>query len=265
MFANTVRKVVCLSLALTASCTDGDNLYADDPDGGPDARNDAGVEAGDGSGPAVVCPDPAEPIDPTALIDDLEDQDPTLLPIGHRSGGWWTAGDDTPGATIVPDREGPAYPELIPGGRCGSRYAMRVTGQGFSEWGAILGISLAYGSAGALFYDASFRDGVTFWARIGDTSSNRMRLSISDVNSEPAGGRCEVDGPPGTGCYDAFSVMISNLDTTWKRYKIPFGGLTQRDFGLPAEALDTTQIYTIGFNFEQGTVFDFWVDDIAFY
>ena len=54
-------------------------------------------------------------------------------------------------------------------------------------------------------------------------------------------------------------------DTTWRQYRIPFGGLTQRDFGLPRPAVDSSTIYTIEFNFNPVTPFDFWLDDISFY
>jgi len=251
-------------LVFVSGCTDSDQIYAtDDSDAG--SGGDSGAEAPDAGVPAMVCPDPNEAIDPTALIDDMEEPSSAIPVIGDRSGGWWTAGDDTAAATIVPERGAEATSELVPGGRCGSRYAMRVTGQGFTDWGSLLGMSFAYSSAGPVPYDASFREGITFWARIGDTSTNQVRFALSDANSEPAGGVCTEDGDPGTGCFDTFGVVVSSLDTTWKRYKIPFRGLTQRDFGLPTEALDAATLYNMGFNFAPGAIFDFWVDDISFY
>src|SRR5436853_369417 len=82
-------------------------------------------------------------------------------------------------------------------GRCGSRYAERVTGHGYSVW-AVLSVSMGWGSAdggaeGLLPNDNSFRTGVTFWARIGDTSTNAVRFAISDKYSRPEGGYC-IDG-----------------------------------------------------------------------
>jgi hypothetical protein len=263
-FKNSGTTLALLLITLSG-CTDSDKIYASDTDAGlAGAGGDTGNETPD-AGVAMACPDPTEAIDPTALIDDFEEPSPAIPAIGDRSGGWWTAGDDTPGATIVPELNSPARSEVVPGGRCGSTYAMRVTGQGFTDWGSILGMSFAYSSNGPVPYDASFREGITFWARIGDTSTNQMRFALSDVNSDPAGGVCMENGDPGTGCYDAFGVMISTLDTTWKRYKIPFRGLTQRDFGLPAEQSETTALYNMTFNFAPGAIFDFWVDDISFY
>jgi hypothetical protein len=246
-----------------------------------DARDETNdPEAGGGQGgessrePELVCPDPNETIDPTAVVDDLEDQNGKLLPVNGRSGGWWTAGDDTLGATVVPapaELTGlEATPEAIPGGRCNSAFAMRVTGQGFTDWGAVLGISLAYGKRpngldGSVPYDASARTGVDFWARIGDTSTNQVRFAVGDGHSEPDGGHCVEDGDIGEECYDTFGVYLTQLDTNWHHYRIPFAGLGQRDFGYKADAVATAELYTLLFNFDPGAVFDFWIDDISFY
>jgi hypothetical protein len=225
-----------------------------------------GGSAGESTDP--TCPAQDELIVADTLIDDLEDADGY---IPSRTGDWWTAGDDTVGATIVPPTGSVATPEPIEGkGRCGSKYAMRVTGQGFLDWGALLGISLNLGKGPngedtTVAYDASTHQGVAFWARIGDTSTVQVRFAISDVNSEPDGGACVEDGAIGEECFDTFGTRVTALDTRFRHYRIPFANLTQRGFGLPAPALVTSAIYTIQFNFEPGAVFDFWVDDVSFY
>jgi hypothetical protein len=220
------------------------------------------------------CPDPGDAIDPTAIIDDLEDGDSYVVDVAERSGGWWTAGDETVGASMVPVQtdlsDELALPELIPEPRCGSTYAMRVTGQGFTDWGAVLGVAFAFGERpngefGAIPYDASAYNGVEFYARIGDTSTAEVRYQISDSNSEPDGGVCDETRGSEDECYDSFGVGIPQLDTTWHHYKIPFAGLSQRDYGYDADAVVTTAVYQISFNFPPGSVFDFWVDDVKFY
>jgi len=245
---------------------------------GPNAANDdaSAGEGGEGPGGASeqACPQTNETIDPTALVDDMEDQDAMIALVPQRGGAWWTAGDSTPGALIVPEptalTDVLAAPEAIPGGRCGSSFAERVTGQGFNDWGAMLGLSfgwgtLANGEEGDLPYDATRWQGVEFWARIGDTSTNLMRFAVSDSNSEPAGGVCEVDGDVGELCYDSFGIYLNSLDVVWHHYRIPFAGLSRRDFGYPADAPALDAVYTLQFNFDPGAVFDFWVDDISFY
>jgi hypothetical protein len=241
--------------------------------GGGSCSSDANQMPGDGgagtggSAPMVNCGD-GQMIDPTAIVDDMEAPDYMAVRASGRSGAWWAGGDlKSLGATIVPN--GDAAAEMIPGGRCGSKYAMRVTGQGFSEW-AVLSVSMGWGSVdggaeGLLPNDNDFRTGVTFWARIGDTSSDKVRLAISDKYSRPEGGICVLDGPTDVACYDTHGVDLTQLDTTWRQYRIPFGGLTQRNFGLPRDRLDASSIYTIEFQQNPASVFDFWIDDLSFY
>jgi hypothetical protein len=252
--------VLTLSL-VGCSGEDGDPAADDGKEAGPSS----GGSGGSGGSGTSACSDAQEATDPTAFIDDMEDQNASVLMNGNRTGGWWATGDGSSGGTIVPEPGGPALPEVIPGGRCGSQYAMRVTGQGFTDWGALLGVNLAYDSTGGAFYDASAYEGITFWARVGDTSTNVVRVAISDANSEPKGGKCVDGGGAGEGCFDTFGVTISTLGTTWQRYKVPFSGLTQRNYGLQAEALDTKTLFIVGFNVDANTVFDLWVDDVSFY
>ena len=198
------------------------------------------------------------------MIDDMEATDPSILMAGGRNGTWWAGGDPaSPSATIYPNGEASAT--LIPGGgRCGSLHAMRVSGQGFTQWAEVTA-SMRYGvqdggTSGLLPYDASFRTGITFWARIGDTSANYVRFAVSDQYSRPEGGHCDATSSTGaTACYDEFGVDLSTLGTTWTQYRIPFAGLGQRNFGLQRPALDTTAIYSIDFNFNVGEIFDFWI------
>jgi hypothetical protein len=252
------------------------------PDGGLDgAAGSSGGNSGNGgnSGTAGAstpttsnCGDTSGPVDPTALIDNMEAGGYTILMEGGRNGSWWAGGDAvSPGAGIDPN--GDAYSEVIPGGgRCGSLRALHVTGHGFTSW-AQVSASMRYGSvdggtAGLLPYDAHIRSGVIFWARIGDTSANKVRLSVSDKYSRPEGGICDdsASATTKTACYDTFGVDLLPLSQTWTQYRVPFGGLGQRGFGLPEmSGLDTTSIYTIQFDFYPNEIFDFWLDDISFY
>ena len=241
----------------------------------------AGLSGGGGGGglagasaPATVassCPDSGGPVDPTALIDDMEATGPTIPMEGGRNGSWWAGGDMlSPGATIDPNGDAPS--EVIPGGgRCGSLHAKHVTGQGFTSW-AELSVSMRYGAvdggtSGLLPYDAHFRTGLTFWARIGDTSAAQVRLAVTDKYTRPEGGICDVNAATGpTACYDNFGVDLKPISKAWKQYRIPFAGLGQRNFGLQEPTgLDTSAIYTIEFDFYPNEVFDFWIDDISFY
>jgi hypothetical protein len=264
--AFTIVRMSGLALLLAAAGGSGCSSDGNKMSAGTAGSGGSGGGGTGGSG-TINCGD-NQAIDPTAVIDDMEAPDYMTVRAAGRSGAWWAGGDpNSPSASITPN--GDAAAETIPGGRCGSMYAMHVTGQGFAEW-AVLSVSMGWGAVdgGAedlLPNDNSFRTGVTFWARIGDTSSNKVRLALSDKYSRPQGGFCVENGPPDVACFDTHGVDLTLLDTTWRQYRIPFGGLTQRAFGLPRDHLDASSIYTVEFQFNPTSVFDFWLDDIAFY
>lgn len=250
-----------LLLALGAGC-------------GSSALNDDGGRDGGGLDVAanmLGCPNGSEPYDPTAVIDDMENPNFQTAMPGNRGGAWWAGGDEASkaqGAAIEPHDNIAA--EEIPGGRCDSRYAIHVTGHGFMEW-AVASVSFGYGSVdggapNVLPYDASFRTGIDFWARIGDTSTNQIRVEIPDRYSSDVGGICDPTATADKSkfCYDHFGTPLVGISTEWRHYRIPFLGLGQEDFGIPRPHIDTTALYSIDFSFPSAP-FDFWIDDLYFY
>jgi len=230
-----------------------------------------GSDAGDGSA-MPACPGDTGPIDPTQLIDDFEHAGANLPLIAGRIGSWYAAGDMTAGAIMQP--MGLASPELIPGGRCGSRKALHLTGSGFLDWGSQIEGSMHYGANDAgvseeLPYDAAARgyQGVRFFARVGDTSTTMVRFAVSDEYARPEAGLCDVNGAVGTQCYDTFGTTLSAaLTTDWREFRIPWTGLAQQEFGVQGGvAPDVSKLYNIQFTFPARVVFDLWVDDISFY
>jgi hypothetical protein len=230
----------------------------------------AGSSGGGGAGGGgQSCGDPSLVIDPTGVIDDME-AGSNVSKLGNGS-GWWAGGDEPSkltGASIMPD--GIAASETIPGGRCGSRKAMHVTGQGFGSW-AVLNVSMGWGTVDGggeaiLPRDASFRDGLIFWARVGDTSSTQIRVNVTDQYSNDMAKICDPTVTTGdTACYDHFGAVLTGIDTAWKQFKLPFGGLKQLGFGMPRDGVDTAHLYSIDFLLPLGSVFDLWIDDISFY
>jgi len=213
------------------------------------------------------CPSANGAIDPTLLIDDMESNTSVLPAIAGRSGSWWAAGDDTAGASYAPAMN--MLPERLPEARCESRHAMRFSGQGFADWGALMGLSFAYGvmpngQYGAVPYDAHAHTGVTFWARVGDTSTNLVSLSVQGRLTEPVPRPCASAEPAGEGCVDGFSAPLVGLDTTWRRFELPFSGLAQHHPRVEG-TLDAGGLYALTFGFPPSTTFDFWVDDLSFY
>jgi hypothetical protein len=233
----------------------------------------AAADAGGGSDTATSgCVADTGPVDPSALLDDFEDTDAEMPLIAGRMGGWFASGDGT--ATAILQPSGAAAPEPIPGGRCGSRRALHVTGAGFNDWGSLVGVAMHYGanSAGTyeeLPYDARARgyQGLTFFARIGDTSTATVRFAVSDQYARPEAGLCILNGSTLNGCYDTFGIELTReLTTQWKEFRIPWTGMSQRNFGLQGGlAPDVSKLYDISFTFPGGVIFDLWVDDIRFY
>src|SRR3954469_18674706 len=79
----------------------GCGVKAADDDSG--STQEAGTRCpAPGTAQASECPKASDLPDPTDLTDDLEDQDGFIASAGERIGGWWTADDETPGASIVP-------------------------------------------------------------------------------------------------------------------------------------------------------------------
>jgi hypothetical protein len=202
-------------------------------------------------------------VDPTLLIDDMEDTDPTIAAVGDRNGTWWLATDMT-GGTTTPPGDQAAAPERIPGGRCGSHYGVRITGEGFTEWGASLVGNFRLADDLEPI-DASAYRGVMFWGRVGESNTSPLRVQFQDGYTYPQGGVCVDDPDAADGCFNGFGTAVVPIDTEWRLYKLEFSRMGQRDFGLRRDALDLTELYAIEFGVVKDTVFDFWVDDIWFY
>jgi hypothetical protein len=238
----------------------------------PTAGSGGSADAGGGDAGSGACAAATGPVDPTALIDDFEDTDANMPMIAGRLGGWFASGDGTTNAILQPFGDAP--PEVIAGGRCGSRKALHVTGSGFNNWGSLVGVAMHWGpnSAGVYEeqpYDARARgyQGISFFARVGDTSITTVRFAVADQYARPEAGLCTVDGSQGNTCYDTYGIDLNHdLTTQWREFRIPWTGMSQRNFGLPGGiAPDVSKLYDLSFNFPARVVFDLWVDDIRFF
>ena len=208
------------------------------------------------------CVPNATPRSSDLVIDDMEDQT-RFISSSDTYALWYVYGDNTAGAQIKPVPSSPFTMEPIPGGRYASKYAMRMSGAGFSDWGAGMGFDLEYGDATdsgpapKVAVDARAYAGIRFWARVGQASTTSLQFMI-------VAGSC----PPGD---DAGAVLASDecavrypknlaLTTDWVRYDIGFSELTLNPGHLP---LPRDQIYSVLFNVPASTTFDLWVDDIS--
>jgi hypothetical protein len=229
---------------------------------GSGGTSGSGGMSGSGGVPPYCTAD-FRPTDPTALIDDIEDGNSLIAMVQTRNGSWWVTTDGTDG-TITPPNDAAPPPERILGGRCESEFGMRLTGQGFTQWGANISIGFRYVSDQEPVDVSAFR-GVMFWARVGETHNSPVRVGIQDSNTHPNGGVCDPTPDVPEQCYDGFGTQVVPIGTEWRLYQLDFSRMTQQGFGHQAEALDTTALYGMEWTVMQGTVFDLWLDDLWFY
>ena len=236
---------------------------------------DGGAPAEGGTPTPGGCEDAAVPAQ--LVIDDMEDQTQGIS--GSDSyGGWYVYDDETVGAHMTPPPRTPFTMEPIPGGRCASEYAMRLSGTGFSDWGAGMGFDFGYGNStvnGVIVkipVDARAYSGIRFWARVGQATTTQANFSLLAGGCPPdtgaAGGGGAGGGDAGG---DAASVRAPSdcalsfvkklvLTTDWVRYDIGFDTLLSNPGRLP---IARDQIFSVGYTIAAGTTFDLWIDDIS--
>lgn len=190
---------------------------------------------------AAIVEDAAGAVQLPLPIDDFEDGDLNLIPQAGRTGTWYTYGDGSGSQGL----------HVAAGGAEGSASALRTAGNGFTGWGAGIGVHLV-GSGD--FYNACGYGGISFRARsaIGPAS---LRVNLPDRGSMPAGG-C-------SGCYDHFGASV-DIDTEWKQYTLTWNQLGQQGWGDAHAAIDLTGLIAIEFLRTEAALFDVWVDDVSF-
>ena len=199
------------------------------------------------------------------LIDDMEDGNASIGPRPGWNGTWYVFHDGTTAGHMVPGDTDPITMESIVGGRCGSTLAMRISGNGFTDWGAGTGFSFSWGGSAALPVDFSRYDGIAFWARTGQGTTSRFRVNLLDKDTEPQGGYCDATSTAvGEQCYDHWGVFLTDVGNDWKQYQVKFSDLAQRGFGRPTDKFDPSTLYGIEFQIDPSSLFDVWLDDIAF-
>jgi hypothetical protein len=249
---STALIAICGALAALGCGTDDKSDDADGP----------GDDGAGGSGPGTLCAAADGPINPAALLDDFEDANADLARNEGRQSQWWMTPDGTAGESTPV--EGAVLPERIVGGRCEkSLYGIHLSGQGFTDWGAALSVSLRWEDGpGEVPVDLSQYRGFRFFARAGELNTATLRFGVHDVHTHGKGGICDPNTMEvGVGCWDSFGIDVKPLDTEWTEYSISFASLKQRDFGVKAE-LDLSQVYQIDYVVSPSSIFDVWIDDV---
>jgi hypothetical protein len=119
--------------------------------------------------------------------------------------------------------------------------------------------------------DASAFTGIEFLGKL-TAGATGVRLTVGNLYTDPAGGRCTPGGSNDVDCYDDPGAGLP-LNDTWTRYRIPFTTLTQDGFGLPSPlgaAFPKEAITHIKWDLgipETGETapWELWVDELRFY
>jgi hypothetical protein len=185
------------------------------------------------------------------LIDDLEDGNEKVAPLGGRDGYWFTSKAEN-AAIKFP------LPTFVtaPGGPSGSKQMVMFTGTTAykDQWGALVGVGFL--ASGAL-YDASKYAGIGFKIR-GSKAGLNVRLKVPDEGSLPEGGVCKE-------CWNSFGKELI-LTTEWQDVALTWSELTQQpDWGSPRPLqINPAKVKNVEWSLYPGVEFDFTLDDVHF-
>jgi hypothetical protein len=193
------------------------------------------------------------------LVDDFQDADAEILEQHGRSGSWYVGNDGR--GMQTPRIDQPLVPSMLDAPRGASTRAIHTFGGPFSEWGALIGTSLASDGGRGLEYDLSGYRGIRLWVRSGSTSLNSaksVRLSLPAPITNEGSGACTV-------CNDHFGFDVP-LTGQWALVDVPFSSLKQSGRGRPAPpSPDLERVTSLQLGFGADVAFDLWVDDIELY
>jgi hypothetical protein len=204
--------------------------------------------------------DPGAKVD---LIDNMEDGDGSLFLNHGRAGVWFSYNDETnrndgAGTTQWPKAGAERFfMDPISPPRDGSVHGAHTKGSDYTNWGAGIGFDLLVQQP----YDASHYAGITFHLRRAGAADAGVRLNVTDRNTSPLGGICDGNN---NGCYSDFGYDLSATES-WQEVKILWRDLAQPSWAVMRyDAIVTSALYGIRFQASPRSVFDFWIDDIAF-
>jgi hypothetical protein len=195
------------------------------------------------------------------LIDDMEDGDHIIRPIGARTGYWFTYNDGT--ATQKP--AGAMFTQMAGvGSTAASTKFAETSGPAFTTWGAGIGFDFNNSSSKSCTYDASAYSGIKFWAK--GNVSIRATVKIPGTTAKKANGADAGICASTTTCDDHYGLTIA-LTSAWKEVTLDFAGATfmQEGWGVPKVAFDSKNIIAMQFQVAKALPFDFSIDDVTFY
>jgi hypothetical protein len=204
------------------------------------------------------------PMNGDDVIANFEDGTGAVLQVGGRGGGFYMFNDGT-GMQTPPTG---MLPPAAKTDRCGSTYALCMSGKGFMTWGAGMGTDFAPTTGGMGMgmkqtYDASAYKGIAFWAKSNTTNAS-VRIGFKDKNTAPEGGVCDAMMSSGaTACNDDWGKALT-FTNSWQPFTVMFSDLTQAGWGKAATAFEVKAVYSVQYQVSQGVDFDLCIDDVFF-
>jgi hypothetical protein len=181
----------------------------------------------------------------------------------NLTGAWLTYNDGT--GTQVPPVGSMPSALVSPGGSVDA-YALQTSGQGFSTWGAGVGVNFTSTTASknGCTYDATWATGVSFYIRGTGAGLIRFMVPTAQTLTPSEGGACLATGTGvGQKCDDHYGMDVS-VSGAWTAVAVPFASLSQNHWGI-ATLFDKTQIIGLRFQVNFNVSFDVWIDNVAFY
>jgi endoglucanase len=179
------------------------------------------------------------------VLDELTDGDGQLSVSGIK-GQWGTYSDGT--SAITP----PAMSAIVP-----ADGAIHVTGTGFNEWGAGLGLDLS-SDGGQSSVDLSKYASLKVRAKGTGTITVEVATPVTTGSDE--GGECTGDG-----CFGHYASTIT-LSADYQDLVLPFGSMSQPSWGKEAK-LELARVMGINFLSRaengQSANIDLWVDRVS--
>ena len=228
---------------------------------GPAATSGSGATSAGGANCAALPP----ASNPNDVVADFEEGTGAVLQVGGRGGGFYMYNDGT-GMQTPPTG---MLPPAVSTNRCGSKYALCMSGKNFMTWGAGMGTDLAPTSGGMgvgtkQTYDASMYKGVAFWAKTNGVAPVSVRVSFKDKNTAPEGGQCDANAKAGAEqCNDDWGKAVS-FTPEWQPVTVTFAELKQSGWGKAFNEFAIKSVYSIQYQVSQGVDFDVCIDDLQF-
>jgi hypothetical protein len=148
-------------------------------------------------------------------------------------------------------------------------WVFNATGSGFALWGAGMGFNLKIAPEPTPpgLADLSKFTGIKFSIKVNKAETGPVRVKMVDAQTTPVarGGTC--DAALGA-CDNNFGLQLMNTTPgTWVDFTIPFSDLKQETWSSQMFTTGPQISKVIGFQFQvkQNTMFDYSVDNFAFY